>query len=58
MSIRDETLAKYLEWAQIPGAKAYIWRQVQELAKDPSGLFTDFDKEFLKAIDERRNKCN
>ena len=60
MSIRDESLNWYLSLATHPekhiyeGLREHVWYRVKENSKDVSGLFTDFDKEFLKALDERK----
>jgi hypothetical protein len=40
----------YLNLARIGGWKQHVWVRVQELDREPSGLFKGFQKDFLARV--------
>jgi len=46
--IRARYLASLIQWARIPGAKAYAWARAKELSESP--IFAGIDKELVEKI--------
>lgn len=49
-SHRESLLAHYVALAQEPGWKNYAWVRVKELARDPTGLYADFEQRLTEAM--------
>lgn len=46
----ERIMQHYLNLARIPGWKQHVWFRVQELDREPSGLFRGFQKDFLDRV--------
>lgn len=55
-AIYQETLKYYVELAQKPGWKAYVWKEIQDMDIDHSGLFTGIKSDFLAEIEKAKNE--
>lgn len=47
---RESLLAHYIALAAEPGWKRYVWERVQELARQPHGLYADFPERLTAAL--------
>lgn len=48
-------LALYTEWAQLPGAREYVWDRVQRLARECPELYANLPAQVTAAVKEARN---
>lgn len=59
-AIYQTTLTYYVELGQKPGWKTYVWKEIQDMENDPSGLFKGIQADFLnqikKAINENKGQ--
>lgn len=46
----ERMMQHYLNLARIGGWKQHVWVRVQELDREPSGLFKGFQKDFLARV--------
>lgn len=46
----ERIMQHYLNLARIAGWKQHVWVRVQELDREPSGLFKGFQKDFLARV--------
>ena len=54
-AIYQETLKYYVELAQKPGWKAYVWKEIQDMDNDPSDLYKGIKQDFLTAMENIKN---
>lgn len=40
----------------MPGWKAYVWKEIQNLNNDQSGLFKGIKEDFLRQIEQQKAK--
>ncbi len=46
----ERIMQHYLNLARMSGWKQHVWVRVQELDREPSGLFKGFQKDFLARV--------
>lgn len=51
-SHREQLLTEYVALAREPGWKNYVWARVKQLARDPCGLYADFEERLTAAMKE------
>lgn len=50
-----QMLANYTRWAQLPGAREYVWDRLQQLARECPELYADLPAQVTAAVKEQRD---